>query len=446
MGSAPGAGWTARHRSLVLPTDCFLGWPAAVVYVTGPDLVVDFANEEGQRIAGARELAGQPLRDALPEVAEIAWRAARSGQPCQERAAELLIRGKGREPGQMFADIACQPLREGEGPVTGVLVCVIDVTARVRDRRRPDRSAGERRTRAEIAQQDFERSARRARDRLAFLQRVREHTAQFGRTEQDRRKLEIALRQAERMQIVGQLASGVSHDFGNLLGAIIGYTEMAQDLSDRQDPELSRVLDEIHDAAEKAVHVTGDLLSFGRRAPAEPQVIDLDSLIASIRSLLAISVGPGAILVLRPSPTPLPLVLADRWQVEQVLLNLAINARDAMPHGGRLTISTSTARFDKETARLHPGTRPGRYVELAVRDTGSGMDAEVQEKIFERFFTTKAAGAGTGLGLSSVEGIVAEADGAIEVDSARGRGTTFRIYLPARSEPVPDPATRPQAA
>jgi signal transduction histidine kinase len=256
-----------------------------------------------------------------------------------------------------------------------------------------------------------------------------EAQAALVRAESERRTLETDLQQAERLQTVGQLTSSIAHDFSNLLAVIVGYTEMAQEVTDVRDPELRRILDDIRDAANRAVHLSGDLLSFSRRLQANTEKLDLNSLISSMMDLLIMSMSGRAEVIFEPSPI-LPSVRADRGQLEQVMLNLAVNARDAMPEGGTLTIRTSTADLSEDSSRLHPGTKSARYVELAVQDTGIGMTTDIRERIFERFFTTKP-GTGTGLGLSTVHGIITDAGGTIEADSQEGRGATFRIYLPA---------------
>ncbi|HEX9034168.1 MAG TPA: ATP-binding protein, partial [Streptosporangiaceae bacterium] len=190
-------------------------------------------------------------------------------------------------------------------------------------------------------------------------------------------------------------------------------------------------LSEIRVAADRAVVLTNDLLAFSGRVRVKPMAIDLDNLIAGISDLLDVALGSKCQVDFKPSYGDRPVVLADRGRLEQVLLNLAVNARDAMPDGGTLTIMTTSAEFDEDHARRRPGLSAGRYVELTVRDTGVGMSADVAERIFERFFTTKPPGTGTGLGLSTVRGLIAAVGGSIEVDTAEGLGTTFRIYLPA---------------
>jgi PAS domain S-box-containing protein len=283
--------------------------------------------------------------------------------------------------------------------------------------------------------------ARQAQQELTVLnagldERVSRRASELVRAEADRRALEAELRQAERLQTVGQLTRGIAHDFKNLLGIIVGYAEMAEDISDHLDPELHQILREISVAADRAVHLSSDLVSFSSRARTKPEAIDLNALIDGIRHLLAVSMSGSAKVLFEPWPTALPGVLADRGQLEQVLFNLAVNARDAMPEGGTLTIRTRIADLSQEHAPSHPAIRRGRYVELAVSDTGIGMNADVRPRIFERFFTTKPPGKGTGLGLSTVHGIITDIGGTIEVDSREGHGTTFRVYLPA----APDPA------
>jgi PAS domain S-box-containing protein len=255
------------------------------------------------------------------------------------------------------------------------------------------------------------------------------------RAEAERRALESELQQAERLQTVGQLTSGIAHDFGNLLGVIVGYAELAEDVSVQSDPELRRILGEIRGAADRAVNLTGELLSFSQRRQAKSEPIDLSALIEDLTDLLSVSVSGSAKVVFEPWPGTLPLVTADRGQLEQVLLNLAVNARDAMPDGGTLTISTRPVEFGPEPGDLPSGINAGRHVELTVSDTGIGMSTEIQARIFERFFTTKSPSEGTGLGLSTVHGIIASLGGTIEVSSQEYRGTTFRVLVPAGPDP-----------
>ena len=261
-----------------------------------------------------------------------------------------------------------------------------------------------------------------------------------NRAEADRRALEHRLRQSERLESLGQLAAGITHDYNNLLAAITSYAEFAAQATEK--PEVRADVQQIQAAAERAARLTRQLLIFARQEPAESQPLDLNAVVEDIHNLLSRSIGAHVELAVDPA-VGLPAIQADRGQIEQVLLNLAINARDAMPGGGTLTIRTGLAELDQAYADAHPGTRPGRYVQLTVADTGTGMSAEVASLIFDPFFTTKPPGQGTGLGLSTVYGIIAQAGGSMRVDSAEGVGTTFCLYFPAARAAIPlapDPA------
>jgi two-component system cell cycle sensor histidine kinase/response regulator CckA len=243
----------------------------------------------------------------------------------------------------------------------------------------------------------------------------------------ERRRLEERLTQAEKMEAIGRLAGGVAHDFNNLLTVISGYTEL---LLARPDTSGRDQLGEIAHAAEQAAALTRQLLAFSRRQVLHPRVLDLDEIVAGmepmVRRIIGDDVNVGVRLV-----GGLPAVMADRSQLERVILNLAANARDAMPDGGRLTIETAAVELDDDYVAARGDGTPGPNVLLAVSDTGVGMSEEVQRHLFEPFFTTKAPGAGTGLGLATVFGVVKQSGGSIYVYSEEGRGTTFKIYLPA---------------
>jgi two-component system cell cycle sensor histidine kinase/response regulator CckA len=257
---------------------------------------------------------------------------------------------------------------------------------------------------------------------------VASDVTEHNRAEADRRALEHRLRQSERLESLGQLASGITHDFNNLLAAIMNYAAFAEETTEK--PEVRADIQQIQSAAERAARLTGQLLIFARAEPTQPLPLDLNAIVEEIHNLLSRSIGAHIELMVEPAAA-LPAIEADRGQLEQVLLNLAINARDAMPGGGTLTIKTGSAELDQAYADAHPGTRPGRHVELTVADTGTGMSAEVISRVFDPFFTTKPEGQGTGLGLSTVYGIIAGVGGSISVQSAEGAGTTFRLYFPA---------------
>ena len=231
------------------------------------------------------------------------------------------------------------------------------------------------------------------------------------------------VRQAQKMEILGQLTGGVAHDFNNLLTVINGYSELGLTHVDEEDP-LYIDLDEINQAGERAAALIRQLLSFSRHQALQPDVLDLNQVIAEMSKMLGRLIGESVELVFVPDPS-LGQVLADPGQIEQVIMNLAINARDAMPRGGTLKIETGNAELDEDSARP-----PGDYVLISVSDTGTGMDAGTRARIFEPFFTTKAPDEGTGLGLAMVHNTVRQSRGHIEVDSEVGEGTTFRIYLP----------------
>ncbi len=242
------------------------------------------------------------------------------------------------------------------------------------------------------------------------------------------RRLEEQLRQAQKVEAVGQLAGGIAHDFNNLLTIISGYSQLVLG-SAGTDQRLQDHVREVLKAADRAASLTAQLLAFSRRQVLTPQVLDLDAVVASMDKMLPCLIGENHELAIVKGKQ-LGRVMADSVHIEQVIVNLAVNARDAMPEGGRLTIETGNFDLDEGYARSHFGVTPGPYVMLAVSDTGCGMDAETQAHMFDPFFTTKEPGKGTGLGLATVYGIVKQSGGYIGVYSEPGRGTTFKIYLP----------------
>jgi signal transduction histidine kinase len=252
---------------------------------------------------------------------------------------------------------------------------------------------------------------------------------------------EERITQMEKMEVIGQLAGGIAHDFNNLLTAVIGFGQMLED--DVGDVEPQRTyLAEIVRAGERATALTGQLLAFSRKAPVRSELVDLNQTVTHMENLLARVLGEDVRVAISLAPN-LGLVRADPSQMEQIVLNLAANARDAMPTGGQLTIETGEVELDAVAAATHPGARAGRHVMLAVTDTGVGMNRETQARIFEPFFTTKPVGKGTGLGLATVFGIVQQAGGSIWVYSEPSHGTTFRIYLPLAS-PVGEASPSPE--
>ena len=250
----------------------------------------------------------------------------------------------------------------------------------------------------------------------------------------EQRSLEQELRQVQKIEAVGQLAGGIAHEFNNYLGIILGYGEFLIEEAGTNE-SLRRGVAEIKAATQRAASLTSQLLAFSRKQVLEPAILDLNQVIWEAHNLLRRLV-PANIEIIPVLDPALGRVKADPGQIQQILINLAVNARDAMPQGGKITIETANAELDESYCSQHPGVEPGAHVLLAVRDTGCGMDAETLSHIFEPFFTTKERGKGTGLGLSTIYGIGKQSGGHIDVESFLGKGTVFRIYLPRAGAPV----------
>ena len=256
------------------------------------------------------------------------------------------------------------------------------------------------------------------------------------------RRAEEQLQQAQKMELVGQLAGGIAHDFNNLLTVINGYSEMLLADSPPGDPSRES-LNEIRSAGERAAALTQQLLAFSRKQMVQPAVLNLNKIVTEIEKMLRRLIGENIKFVTRLAPD-LGNARVDVGQIQQVIMNLAVNSRDAMPRGGSLIIETANATFDEAYAAAHPGARAGAFVMLGVTDTGIGMTAEVKERLFEPFFTTKPKGSGTGLGLATVYGMVQQSDGWTWVYSEENRGTAFKIYFPRTDAPLAETNHKPK--
>jgi two-component system cell cycle sensor histidine kinase/response regulator CckA len=273
-----------------------------------------------------------------------------------------------------------------------------------------------------------------------FFKRVRQETEDgpcvltIGVDISDRRRLEEQFRQSQKMEAIGNLAGGIAHDFNNLLTVILGYAELMRDDLAASDPKRAD-LEQIAMTAQKAADLTRQLLAFGRKEMLQPVVFDLNQSIQAMEKMLRRVLGEDLILTTQLDDAP-ARCLADPSQFEQAILNLVVNARDAMPQGGRLNLRTQLCMLEEGHPALHNGRRPGSYIRVSVMDTGSGMSPEVQARIFDPFFTTKAMGKGTGLGLAMVYGTMQQCGGMLEVHSQLGQGSTFDLYFPSTAEPA----------
>src|SRR5207302_67636 len=296
--------------------------------------------------------------------------------------------------------------------------------------------AGERVTayEMEILAKDGRRITVEANTKLVYQDGVAIGVQGIARDVTARKQLEDQLRQSQKMEAIGQLAGGVAHDFNNLLTAINGYSSLALQRVD-ENHSLRGYLEEIKKAGDRAANLTRQLLAFGRKQILQPLPINLNDVVTDMNKMLRRLIGEDVVLTAKLDPS-LKKIQADPGQIEQVLVNLVVNARDAMPQGGSLTIETANVELDHKYVRTHVGTQAGNYVMLAVSDTGTGMSEETRARIFEPFFTTKEKGKGTGLGLSTVYGIVQQSGGSIWVYSELNCGTAFKVYLPQLEAPA----------
>lgn len=386
--------------------------PAFVALLKGPEHVFELANRAYLRLVGEREVIGKSVREALPDVERQGLVALLdevydSGEPFVGHDFSTWIQRQGDgAPQQIFTDFVFQPVTEEDGSVSGVFVLGTDITR----------------------QKEAQREVEDYRNRLE--ERIAERTRELQESEAERRQAETALRHAQKMEAIGQLTGGVAHDFNNILQVVGGNLQLLRrHLTSEHD--LHR-LDAAVGAVERGAKLAAQLLAFARRQPLAPRPVNLCRLVAQMDELLRRALGE-AVEIETAISDDLWNTLVDPDQVENVLLNLAVNARDAMEGCGRLTIEAENVVLDRVYTQHHSEMEPGPYVMLAVSDTGCGMTPEVVERAFEPFFSTKPEGRGTGLGLSMAYGFVKQSGGHLKIYSEPGHGTTVRIYLP-RSE------------
>ncbi len=385
--------------------------PDAVVCVDRSGRI-ELVNAQAERLFGYSrdELAGQLVEILVPDAIKAGHPARRAGyvaapQP-RPMGAGIELAGRRRDGSTFPAEISLSAIGTGDGIL--VMAAIRDVTERLE------------------------------------LQAERERL----KSQAERDRLERQLHQSQRLESLGQLAGGVAHDFNNLLAVISNYAAFVGDEIASREPQDSwqAVRDDvqqIEQAAERAAGLTHQLLAFARREVIQPRALNLNDVVISVEQLLVRTLGEHVELD-TDLGDELCLVLADPGQMEQVLVNLAVNARDAMPTGGRLTISTSSTDIDEDHAASRVGLPPGRYACLKVSDTGTGMPKDVADRAFEPFFTTKAKGEGSGLGLATIYGIIAQANGYVQIYSEPGIGTTITILLPATSQPAQQTPSRPR--
>jgi PAS domain S-box-containing protein len=389
--------------------------PDAIVGVA-PDGSITLVNAQTERLFGYHrdELLGQPIEILVPEHARGLHPAHRAGYFAQPRSrpmgAGMQLAARRKDGSEFPAEISLSALDTEDGPV--VSAAIRDVTDRL--------------------------EAHAERERL--------------KAQAERERLEAQLHQSQRLESLGQLAGGVAHDFNNLLAVMLNYTafiseEIAQAAADYGEERWQPVrhdIGQVQRAGQRATELTHQLLAFGRREVVRPQVLNLNTVVTEIEALLRRSIGEHIQLHTTLDPD-LSRVLADPGQLEQVLVNLAVNARDAMPDGGTLSIDTTNSTVTESSAAGRSGVRAGRYVKLRVADTGTGIPPDIAERVFEPFFTTKAKGEGSGLGLATVYGIITQAGGYAQIASSPGAGTAFTAYLPATDQ-QPTPVEQPAPA
>ena len=389
--------------------------PGCVAVLRGPEHVFELMNANYLPYVGFRDVLGLPLAKARPELAgnkavfDMLGRVYLQGETIALRAFKVAFRKTVDGPiEELNVDLEYRPIRVDGGPVLAILVYAHDVTEKVR----------------------AEAQVRHYQEHLEEL--VRERTRALEESEAERRKTEAQLRQAQKMEAVGKLTGGVAHDFNNLLQVIAGNLQLLQRDVAGNERALTRVQTAAR-AVDRGAKLASQLLSFARRQPLQPHVVNLTRVVRGMGDMLRRTLGEEVELE-TVTHAELWNTAIDPNQFENVIINLAVNARDAMEGRGKLTVEIGNSVLDERYCRSHPEVLPGQYVMLAVSDTGSGMTPEVLERAFEPFFTTKPEGRGTGLGLSMVYGFVKQSGGHIKIYSEVGHGTTMKLYMPRAVE------------
>ncbi|WP_199286987.1 ATP-binding protein [Pseudomonas mangrovi] len=393
--------------------------PGFICVLRGPQHVFEQTNEAFQRIVGPRHLVGLTVREAMPELenqgfVELLDGVYRSGVPYVGRNMPIRLQRAPLAPlEQLHVHFVYQPILEADGSVSGIFVEGNDVSDQIHA------EEALRRLNETLESKVNERTIALA----EALQRLRDEAS-------EREAAQEALRQSQKMEAVGQLTGGIAHDFNNMLTGVIGSLEMMQRriAAGRLD-DIERYVEAAGASANRAAALTHRLLAFSRRQPLAPVPADANRLLLAMEELLRRSIGENVELLLQPA-SELWSVLCDANQLENAILNLALNARDAMPAGGRLSIATSNLCLEGESLQGSAAPVSGEFVRLSVSDSGTGMPAHVIERAFEPFYTTKAIGKGTGLGLSMVYGFARQSEGYVTIDSEVGSGTRVSLYLP----------------
>ena len=413
---------TERKRSDLALRQLFESAPSFMAIMRGPQHEFAFVNAAYQQLIGHREVVGKTVREALPEVVEqgfvdILDDVFRTREPFVGRAMPIRFRRTSESAEEeRFVDFVFHPIADPSGAVTGIFVQGHDVTERIR---------------AEKALRELNETLE-----MQVMERTHDLGLALNRLQTevvDREAAEEALRQSQKMEAVGQLTGGIAHDFNNLLQGIIGSLNVVEKrIAQGRVGEVAHFVVGAMTAANRAAALTHRLLAFSRRQPLDPKPIDANKLIASMEDLLRRTTGETIRIELRLA-ADLALTRCDANQLENAILNLAINARDAMPDGGALAIETYNIQLGPGGGARGRTVKPGPYICIAVRDSGTGMTPDIASRAFDPFFTTKPTGQGTGLGLSMVYGFARQSEGVAKIESALGEGTTVKLYLPQYS-------------